>query len=229
MLKNRHLSFVPILTLCAALALAACTRPASTDSTLPTSTVEGVGGGGDSGTPDQAATDAFVTNMNATLIAGNTQTAEAVLGGPKGVTTATPTAPAILLPTATAQIQPVVPTATLAPSNPSQYTVQPGDWLYKIARDHGVDPHALISANPQINPNAILQPGTVLTIPGAVPPNGTGGGDNGGAGGNTYTVKLGDNLFRIALNHGTTYQVLAQLNGIPAPFTVYPGQVLKLP
>jgi LysM repeat protein len=42
-------------------------------------------------------------------------------------------------------------------------------------------------------------------------------------------VKPGENLFRIALNSGTNYQTLAQLNNIPAPYTVFPGQVLKMP
>jgi LysM repeat protein len=231
MLKNRQLSFGLMLGLSAALVLSACTRPATTDTVLPTETpLDGSGGGGN---PDQAATDAFVTNMNATLIAGNTQTAEAILGSGTGggdglVGTVTPTAPVINLPTATPAAIDVAPATAVpvAPTNPSQYTVKPGDWLYKIARDLGVSPHDLIAANPQINPNAVLQPGTVLNVPGAGAP-GTGGGDSGGA--KTYTVVLGDNLFRIALNHGTTFQILAQMNNIPAPYTVYPGQVINLP
>lgn len=230
MLKNRHLSFALMLGLSAALVLSACTRQATTDTVLPTDTpADGTGGGGE-GNPDQAATDAFITNMNATLIAGNTQTAEAILGGGTGggdglLGTVTPTAPVIDLPTATPAAIPAT-VAPVATSNPSTYTVKPGDWLYKIARDLGVSPADLIAANPQINPNAVLQPGTVLNVPGA-PGSGTGGGD--GSGAKTYTVVLGDNLFRIALNHGTTYLTLAQMNNIPAPYTVYPGQVINLP
>jgi LysM repeat protein len=223
MSKNLLLSTAVFVLLCSSLLLAACTRSAETD-VAPTA--EGIGGGGEG--VDQAATDAFVMNMNATLIAGNTQTAVAILGGSGGgdgqgvVASSTPTPPPIVeLPTAT----PIPAPATAAPANPSQYTVKPGDWLYKIARDFGVSPQDLIAANPQINPNAILQPGTVLNIPGAAPA-GTGGGDTGGK---TYTVKLGDNLFRIALNNGTTYQKLAELNGIAPPYTVFVGQVLKLP
>lgn len=227
MLKNRQLTFVTIIALGTALVLAACTRSAATE-TLPTATTEGIGGGGEGG--DQAATDAFVTNMNATLIAGNTQTAEAILGvgggagQPVAGSTVTPTAPVINLPTATSGPQ-AAASATPVQARPTSYTVKPGDWLYKIARDLGVSPHDLIAANPQINPNAILQPGTVLNVPGATP-SGTGGGDTGAK---TYTVKLGDNLFRIGLNHGTTYQILAPLNNIAPPYTVYPGQVIKLP
>ena len=44
-----------------------------------------------------------------------------------------------------------------------------------------------------------------------------------------YTVKPGDNLYRIGLNHGTTYQALAALNGLPWPYRIYTGQCLRLP
>ena len=45
----------------------------------------------------------------------------------------------------------------------------------------------------------------------------------------TYVVKPGDNLFRIALNHGLTTQALARANGITDPAHVYVGQVLVIP
>lgn len=45
----------------------------------------------------------------------------------------------------------------------------------------------------------------------------------------TYVVKPGDNLFRIALNHGLTTQQLAQANGIVNPAYIYAGQVLTIP
>lgn len=44
----------------------------------------------------------------------------------------------------------------------------------------------------------------------------------------TYTVKSGDTLSGIAAKYGTTYQQLAQINGIANPNKIYPGQVLKL-
>lgn len=44
----------------------------------------------------------------------------------------------------------------------------------------------------------------------------------------TYTVKSGDTLSGIASMFGTTYQALAQLNGIANPNLIYPGQVLKV-
>jgi lipoprotein-anchoring transpeptidase ErfK/SrfK len=45
----------------------------------------------------------------------------------------------------------------------------------------------------------------------------------------TYVVKPGDNLFRIALNHGLTTQELARANGIADVTHVYVGQVLVIP
>ncbi|MEG0442897.1 MAG: LysM peptidoglycan-binding domain-containing protein [Carnobacterium sp.] len=45
--------------------------------------------------------------------------------------------------------------------------------------------------------------------------------------GNTYTVKAGDNLYRIALNHGMTTEELKALNGISGD-EVSVGTVLKV-
>ena len=44
-----------------------------------------------------------------------------------------------------------------------------------------------------------------------------------------YTVKAGDTLSGIAARFGTTYQVLAQINGISDPDRIYPGQTLRIP
>lgn len=44
----------------------------------------------------------------------------------------------------------------------------------------------------------------------------------------THTVASGENLFRIALNNGMTTQELAALNGISEPYTIVPGQELRL-
>ena len=45
---------------------------------------------------------------------------------------------------------------------------------------------------------------------------------------NTYTVKKGDTLWAIAKANGTTYQKLAEINGISNPNYLYVGQVIKL-
>lgn len=46
--------------------------------------------------------------------------------------------------------------------------------------------------------------------------------------GATTLVERGDNLFRIASNNGIAVQDLAAWNGIPVPYTIYPGQRLRL-
>jgi lipoprotein NlpD len=43
-----------------------------------------------------------------------------------------------------------------------------------------------------------------------------------------YTVKRGDTLFAIAWRHGLKYKKLALWNGIGKPYTIYPGQRLRL-
>ena len=44
-----------------------------------------------------------------------------------------------------------------------------------------------------------------------------------------YTVVAGDTLSGIAAKYGTTYQKLAELNGISNPNLIYPGQKIKIP
>lgn len=46
--------------------------------------------------------------------------------------------------------------------------------------------------------------------------------------GATTVVKRGDNLYRIATGNGITTLDLAAWNNIPPPYTIYPGQRLKL-
>ena len=45
----------------------------------------------------------------------------------------------------------------------------------------------------------------------------------------TYTVKKGDTLSKIAAKYGTTYQKLASYNGIANPNKISAGQVIKIP
>jgi lipoprotein NlpD len=45
----------------------------------------------------------------------------------------------------------------------------------------------------------------------------------------TYTVVKGDTLYSIAFRNGADFRDVAKLNGIAPPYTIWPGQVLKLP
>ncbi len=178
MRKSLSYPVVISLLLCVALVLAACTRSATTP-TVPDNqgVADGQGGGpGEDAAATQASIDA--TNdaaLSDLLVQGQTQTAAAATAGvqPPAATTAAPGG-ATNTPTVAVATTPV-PAAT----GPKQYTVKAGDWLYKIARENGVSPEALIAANPQINPNAVLKPGTVLTIPGSSSPAFSGSGSTG--------------------------------------------------
>lgn len=46
--------------------------------------------------------------------------------------------------------------------------------------------------------------------------------------GATTVVARGDNLYRLAASNGIAVQDLAAWNGIPVPYTIYPGQRLRL-
>lgn len=46
--------------------------------------------------------------------------------------------------------------------------------------------------------------------------------------GATTLVQRGDNLYRIATSNGITVRELAAWNGIPVPYTIHPGQRLRL-
>ncbi len=64
---------------------------------------------------------------------------------------------------------PAGPKETAPPSGapvvvPSTYTVQPGEWIYSIGRKFGLDPSAVIAANPGIDPNRLV-PGQVINLP----------------------------------------------------------------
>jgi LysM repeat protein len=52
---------------------------------------------------------------------------------------------------------------------------------------------------------------------------------NGGPKPKEYVVKKGDTLIKIGKRFGLAFQAIAKRNGIKAPFTIFPGQVLKIP
>ena len=46
--------------------------------------------------------------------------------------------------------------------------------------------------------------------------------------GDSYTVQRGDTLYSIAFRYRLDFRRLAAANGIPAPYTIYPGQRIRL-
>jgi len=198
-----------------AVVVAGCTRSRATD-VAPTEQ------------PGEAVDATFQAVLSAT------QTANAIAPpGSGGGDELTATPSEVLLPTAEPPTEtPPPPTAepptALPPAatGPTQYTVQAGDWIYKIGRDFGVDPNAIIAANPGINPNNI-QPGQVLTIP--APGSETGGGSGGAGGASTYTVQPGDWIYQIARKLGKDPQAIIAANPGVNPNLIYPGTVLNIP
>ena len=98
------------------------------------------------------------------------------------------------------------------------YTVRSGDCLSTIGQRLGVSWGSIASANGIYSPYTIY-PGQVLTIPG-------GSGDVVQT--KTYTVRSGDCLSTIAQRFGVSWGSIASANGIYSPYTIYPGQVLRI-
>ena len=118
-------------------------------------------------------------------------------------------------------------TATPAkPAPTATYTVKAGDTLSQIAASHGTSYQNLASLNHLSNPNEIYVGQTLklqaTTSPPAQTPTPAASTNQG-----TYTVKAGDTLSAIAAAHGTSYEALAQANGISNPNEIYVGQTLK--
>lgn len=109
----------------------------------------------------------------------------------------------------------LLPDANAVPDKePVTHVVQRGETLSSIATKYGTTYQTLASLNGLSNPNMIYA-GQVLKVSGTASAT------------RTYTVRSGDNLSSIASKLGTTYQMLAQRNGLSNPNLIYPGQVLS--
>src|SRR5258708_5096491 len=108
---------------------------------------------------------------------------------------------------------------------PSPYTVQSGDYLYKIAANCGTTAAAIQAANKMTG--TVIFVGQQLLIPGGSASGGGAAPSTQPAGG-TYTVISGDNLYKIALKFGTTVAAIQSANGL-ATTVIYIGQLLRIP
>jgi putative chitinase len=112
----------------------------------------------------------------------------------------------------------------------TEYVVVHGDTLAKIAKKNGVTLNALKAANPGVEPTK-LKVGQKLTVPagGTAPSaNGASVAPDTGMGGETYTVKSGDSLTKIAKAHGTTVKAIESENNLSTT-KIKVGQKLKIP
>lgn len=126
---------------------------------------------------------------------------------------------AIEEPATTTPATPVTSPSTNA--EPRSYTVKSGDTLGRIASNNNTTVDELARINSITNPNRISV-GQVLKLEEAAAPTST------PAGPETYTVKSGDTLGRIASNNNTTVDELTRLNSISNPDRISVGQELKL-
>lgn len=134
--------------------------------------------------------------------------------------------------------------STTQPNNSNNssasYTIQRGDGLYAIARQYGMTLNELKTLN-GLTSN-LIHPGQVLKVKGSAAtskpveestPNSNNdnatstNNTNNNASAGTYSVKAGEGLYRIALNHGMTLNELKALNGLSSNL-IHPGQVLKV-
>ncbi len=116
------------------------------------------------------------------------------------------------------------------------YTVQPGDWLSRIASRQGVTLTALLDAN-DLTVNSLIVPGQQLRIPRQAT-GGSGGGSGGGApsrpagppaAGPIYTVRPGDSLGAIATQHDISLDALLAVNGFTRNSLITPSMPIRLP
>jgi LysM repeat protein len=128
-------------------------------------------------------------------------------------------------------VAPVVPEAT-----GSEYTIVKGDTLAKIAKNNHVSLKALEAANPNVQPTK-LKIGQKLTIPAggvaapaaAATSAGTEMTGSSTGGGETYAVKSGDTLSKIAKAHGMTLKTLEAANPKADPNHIKVGMKLNIP
>ncbi|MEI9865746.1 MAG: LysM peptidoglycan-binding domain-containing protein [Limisphaerales bacterium] len=125
---------------------------------------------------------------------------------------------------------PVVVAPPVVEPTGAEYTVVKGDFLDSIAKKHGVTLKALEAANPGVVPTK-LKVGQKLVIPagGAATPAAVATDSTASSpAGETYVVKSGDTLTKIAKQFGTTYKALETANNLSTT-KIKVGQKLKIP
>jgi len=215
----RRKKLVLALVIILVLGVTACTRSASTP---PPSTDEAGAEG------PQSETQATMDAVRSAIL---TQTAQAMEGsGPTSTPTPEPT-------DVVSATNSVVTTPTPVPDQ-IEYTVKAGDWIFKIAREFGVDPQDIIDLNNLATPGS-LEVGMVLLIPSsavvsatAAPPaqvTTTGTPGTAVSSGTTHIVQPGEWIWQIARIYGVDPQDIIDANNLTSPATIYPGQELIIP
>lgn len=144
---------------------------------------------------------------------------------------------------ATAGAAPTTPTAVVAVTSPTRYTIQRGDTISRIAARFGVSTQAVLSAN-GLGWSSIIYGGQTIVIPSGgsaplaiqtvaaitpmspsagapavVPPSGS----------TRYTIRTGDTISSIARGAGLSISALLAANGLTASSMIYAGRTLIIP
>jgi LysM repeat protein len=121
----------------------------------------------------------------------------------------------------------------VVPAGATEYAIAKGDSFSTLAKKFHVSAKAIADANPGVQPTK-LHIGQKINIPAAVATTastvaGAAPVESASAGGEqTYTVKSGDNLTKIAGHLGTTIKALRAANGLKTD-SIKVGQKLKIP
>jgi len=125
------------------------------------------------------------------------------------------------------------PTLPTPPAGATEYAITKGDSFSTLAKKFHVSAKAIADANPGVEATK-LQIGQKIHIPAPTAPTaptvtGTAPVESASAGGEqTYTVKSGDNLTKIAVQFGTTIKALRAANSLKTD-SIKVGQKLKIP
>jgi LysM repeat protein len=142
----------------------------------------------------------------------------------------------VTVPTVAPETTAATPASPLTPALPAggtEHTIVKGDYLEKLAKDYHTTVKAITDANPGIEPTK-LKIGQKIHIPAptaAAAPAETGAALTPGASvgaEQTYTVKSGDNLTKIATRFGVSLKALRAANGLKTD-SIKVGQKLKIP
>ncbi|MFT8608315.1 LysM peptidoglycan-binding domain-containing protein, partial [Liquorilactobacillus nagelii] len=118
-------------------------------------------------------------------------------------------------------------TSSSSTKTSGSYTIKSGDTLYQIAIANGLSVSQLASLNNISDPNEVYV-GQVLKLSGSSSSSKTTTSSSSkSTNSSSYTIKSGDTLYEIALEHGMSYSQLAALNNISNANEIYVGQTLK--
>ena len=133
----------------------------------------------------------------------------------------------------TTPVVPETPAAPVVPAGVTEYTIVKGDILEKIAKNFHVSVKAITDANPGIEASK-LKIGQKIHIPTPSAPaapaaSGTPAAETASVAGEpVYKVKSGDNLTKIAAQHGVSVKALRAANRLKTD-SIRVGQKLKIP